>query len=71
MNAVTKGRGGASRSGREGPKHHQVGKDYAHAAHHALVAHGHSFPALAHQLPTAERSRVVRKTGRLGLVAKT
>jgi hypothetical protein len=33
---------------REASHHYQIGKDYAHAAHQALVAHGHSLRALEH-----------------------
>jgi hypothetical protein len=29
-------------------RHYQIGKDYAHAAHQALVAHGHAMLALEH-----------------------
>jgi hypothetical protein len=31
---------------REASRHYQVGKDYAHAAHQALAAHGHALRAL-------------------------
>jgi hypothetical protein len=31
---------------RESSKHYQIGKDYAHAAHQALIAHGHSLHAI-------------------------
>jgi hypothetical protein len=33
---------------REASRHYQVGKDYAHAAHQALTAHGHALRAMAH-----------------------
>ena len=32
---------------RSASRHYQIGKDYAHAAHQALVAHGHGLQALA------------------------
>jgi len=32
---------------REASRHYQVGKDYAHAAHQALLAHGHAMQAIA------------------------
>jgi hypothetical protein len=31
---------------REASRHYQIGKDYAHAAHQALTAHGHALRAL-------------------------
>jgi hypothetical protein len=31
---------------REASRHYQIGKDYAHAAHQALVAHGHAMQAI-------------------------
>jgi len=31
---------------REASRHYQIGKDYAHAAHQALTAHGHGLRAL-------------------------
>jgi hypothetical protein len=34
---------------REASRHYQVGKDYAHAAHQALVAHGHGLQAIDHE----------------------
>jgi hypothetical protein len=33
---------------REASRHYQVGKNYAHAAHQALVAHGHGLQAIDH-----------------------
>jgi hypothetical protein len=33
---------------REASRHYQIGKDYAHAAHQALVAHGHTLKAIDH-----------------------
>jgi hypothetical protein len=36
----------ASRYHRESSRHYEIGKDYAHAAHQALVAHGHALRAL-------------------------
>jgi len=33
---------------REASRHYQIGKDYAHAAHQALVAHGHELRAMEH-----------------------
>jgi hypothetical protein len=33
---------------REASRHYQIGKDYAHAAHQALTAHGHALRALEH-----------------------
>jgi len=38
----------AMRYHREAATHYQVGKDYAHAAHMALVAHGHGWQAIDH-----------------------
>jgi hypothetical protein len=32
---------------REASRHYQIGKDYGHAAHEALTAHGHALRALA------------------------
>src|SRR5476651_332982 len=36
----------AARYHREASRHYQTGKDYAHAAHQALVAHGHALQAI-------------------------
>jgi hypothetical protein len=36
----------AARFHREASRHYQIGKDYAHAAHEALSAHGHALLAL-------------------------
>lgn len=33
---------------REASRHYQIGKDYAHAAHQALTAHGHALRAQEH-----------------------
>jgi hypothetical protein len=33
---------------REASRHYQIGKDYAHAAHQAVKAHGHALRALEH-----------------------
>ena len=38
----------AARFHREAARHYQTGKDYAHAAHQALTAHGHALRALEH-----------------------
>jgi hypothetical protein len=38
----------AARFHREASRHYQIGKDYAHAAHQALTAHGHALRALEH-----------------------
>ncbi len=38
----------AARFHREAARHYQIGKDYAHAAHQALTAHGHALRALEH-----------------------
>jgi len=38
----------ALRYHREASLHYQLGKDYAHAAHMALVAHGHGWQAIDH-----------------------
>ena len=39
---------------REAARHYQIGKDYAHAAHQALVAHGHTMQAMEHGQKAAE-----------------
>jgi hypothetical protein len=36
----------AARFHREASKHFEIGKDYAHAAHQALIAHGHAVQAI-------------------------
>jgi hypothetical protein len=36
----------AARFHREASRHYQVGKDHAHAAHQALLAHGHGLRAI-------------------------
>jgi hypothetical protein len=33
---------------REASRHYQIGKDYAHAAHMAMTAHGHALRAMEH-----------------------
>jgi hypothetical protein len=38
----------AARFHREASRHYQIGKDYAHAAHQALTAHGHALRAMEH-----------------------
>lgn len=38
--------GHAMRHHREASRHYRVGKEYAHAAHQSLVAHGHALRAL-------------------------
>jgi hypothetical protein len=38
----------AARFHREASRHYLIGKDYAHAAHQALTAHGHALRALEH-----------------------
>src|SRR5580704_728316 len=38
----------AARFHREASRHYQIGRDYAHAAHQALTAHGHALRALEH-----------------------
>ncbi len=38
----------AARFHREASRHYQIGKDYAHAAHKALTAHGHALRAQEH-----------------------
>lgn len=38
----------AARYHREASRHYQIGKDYAHAAHQAMTAHGHALRALDH-----------------------
>lgn len=38
----------AAQSHREASRHFKIGKDFAHAAHQALVAHGHALHALTH-----------------------
>ena len=38
----------AARIHREASRHYQTGRDYAHAAHQALTAHGHALRALEH-----------------------
>ncbi len=40
--------GHAMRFHLDSARHYQVGKDYAHAAHQALVAHGHALRAIDH-----------------------
>lgn len=44
----------AARHHREASRHHKVGKDYAHAAHQAWLAHGHALQA-------AERGNEARR----------
>lgn len=39
---------------REASRHYQIGKDYAHAAHQALVAHGHTMQAMEHGQKASE-----------------
>ena len=61
---------------REAARHYQIGKDYAHAAHQALAAHGHALRALEDgqavyaSYPPPEGSRpkftVARPAGRPG-----
>ena len=46
--------GHAMRFHREASRHYQVGKDYAHAAHQALVAHGHTMQAIEHGQKASE-----------------
>ena len=43
----------APRSNRPGPKHWPVGKDYAHAAHHAFAAHRPGTETVGHANPGA------------------
>jgi hypothetical protein len=38
----------AAHYNREASRHYQIGKDYAHAAHQAVTAHGHALRALEH-----------------------
>ena len=40
--------GHAAQFHRDASRHYQIGKDYAHAAHQALSAHGHALRALEH-----------------------
>ncbi len=39
---------------REAARHYQIGKDYAHAAHLAVTAHGHALRALEHGQAASE-----------------